>query len=1513
MSISGDAQNVNINNGNLVITSDVMKVRTPTLQFNDNSIMTTAPGLNQVTAFGNVTSNSITVGSVTATGNFIGDGSLLTGVTLNTVVNRGNVTANSITVGGLTVGANVVINDTASNVLYVNGGIQNLALQSNGIIYVGAGNVLTTNLASLSFDPVSHILHVDETGGLDARVVTPGLFPQTTVKGQPVYLQENVGGVRHMHLADNDSAGLYPAVGLALYNYAANDNGYVVTNGTLLDLNIPSTFVEGSLTSGSNGDVGKVVYLSATPGFLTITRPRLASNAVQTMGIIAQVTGNKVDILVRCLGRVEDNPNGINAQTANIWGSAIIGGGALQTSTNLYVTGNVYLAGVPNASNALTVNGNVSAGNFYGNAALLNMVTDATPGTYGNGVAIPTITVSSNGRVTSVTSTPFNQVSTGTQNQVGYYSSSNTVSGSTGLTYNPSNSTLTVGGNLNVGGDLTISGTTYSSNNVVFNDTILLVSNTSSNAATRGLLMQRPAGNVMMAYLSSEAGGAYTNTLVLGYTFGNANGPLLTPDTSNSLSVLTTGTFTATGGLYGSSLVVNGGTITGNPDSALGLITTDSTRLQLNANTSTSGQGAFGLALGYKAGSYNQGTYSVAAGFSAGLASQGDQSVAVGINCGVTNQGYRSIAIGSVAGFTSQGSNAIAIGSSTGGATQGSGSVAIGFNAGNSSQGSNAVAIGYHAGSTAGQGSNAVAVGSYAGYSNQGSGSVAIGDLAGQNGQTSNSVAIGVSAGQSAQQTSGIAIGTFAGQTAQQAFGVSIGYNAGNTSQQLYSVGIGFGSALNSQGSRSVALGISAGNTSQSSNAVAIGAIAGFSLQSSNAVAIGSYAGTTNQGISAVALGDLAGQTSQGLSAVAIGDTAGNISQGLSAVAIGDTAGKTSQNNYAVSVGVSAGSNVQGIFAVGVGAYAGSQSQNAYAISVGTNAGRTYQGSNTVAIGYNAAYNTQGTCSVAIGQSAGTFSQGVNAVAVGNYAGAAAGQGSNAVAMGSYAGYTNQGDYCVAIGDLAGQISQNVFAIAIGSNAGQVGQYNRAVAIGTNAGQLNQGLYSIALGDLAGQFGQNTFSVAIGSNAGQSGQNGRAVAIGAYSGQITQGSYGVALGYNSGSNNQGNSAVSLGYNSGVTSQGASSVAVGNQAGQTAQGIQSTAIGNVAGASNQGNYATAIGNSCGTSIQKSYATALGHNSANSNQGIYGTAVGTNAGQVSQGSYAVAIGANAGSNAQAAYAISIGYLAGDAYQSSNSIVLNATGVDMSPATTGFFVQPVRLNGTAVSNVMVYRGGGAETGNPRGEIQYTNWFLDGSGNLNLGGKGILGTGTITPNVNNTSNIGSSSLRYVTIYATNGTISTSDENLKNHVPLRYGLKEILEIDTIQYSWKEGPDQTTQYYGVKAHQISNVLPEIVYDSGPGEPLMINYSEIIPVCMNAIKELATKEFSGTGTLTDTNIQEVIVPKAAHFTSPIIHVTPIYSGTIRALNVGPWDPVTTSFTVYGRPGDFYWTLKDGAAN
>ena len=842
MSISGDAQNVNINGGNLIVTGSSNKVRTPNLQFGDGTTMTTAPSLDVVVStFGNTTSNIVSVGGLTATGNvaaagyFKGNGSLLTGIVTSSnlaqVVANGNVTTGIISIGGLTVGSNLVVNDTASNVLYVRGGIQNLALQSNGIIYVGAGNVLTTNVSSLSFDPVTHILHVDETGGLDARVVTPGLFPQTTVKGQAVYLQENVGGVRHMHLADNNAAGLYPAVGLALYNYATNDNGYVVTNGSLLDLSIPATFVEGSLASGSGGDIGKTVYLSATPGFMTITRPTLASNAVQTLGIIAHVTGNKVDILVRCLGRVEDTPNAIVAQTANIWGSVSIGDGTLKSSTNLHVTGNVYLAGVSGAANALTVNGNVSANYYAGNASLLSWTTSATPGTYGSSIAVPIITVGANGRISTVSSTTVNQVETGTLNQVAYYSASNTVSGDSGLTYNTSTDTLTVGGGLVLGGDLTVAGNTYSSNNIVFNDAVVLIANNVPANPTRGMLMQRPGGNVMAAYLSTESASAYMNTFVFGYTFGGAAGPLLTPDLSNTLNVAVLGSLTSTTGLYGNMLGANTGSFSN--------ITVSSNIIGLGPGAGAS-SAANTIAIGSNAGNSGQSQYAVAIGSSAGNATQGTQAVAIGTSAGTTSQGTSSIAIGPSAGSASQNTNSIAIGYLAGQSFQNVFSVALGYQAGQSSQDYNSVAIGYLAGQVT-QGSQSIAMGPGAGTTDQGASAVAIGQNAGRSSQGLSAIGIGGSAGSASQNSYAIALGSLSGQTSQGYAAVSIGFaaaqnsqdagaiaigqNAGRSNQNVYSVAIGYGAAQSNQGSYAIALGPLAGQTNQNSFSIALNAL----------------------------------------------------------------------------------------------------------------------------------------------------------------------------------------------------------------------------------------------------------------------------------------------------------------------------------------------------------------------------------------------------------------------------------------------------------------------------------------------------------------------------------------------------------------------------------------------------------------------------------------------------------------------------------------------------------------
>lgn len=69
MSITGNAQNVNINSGNLILTDSSKKIRTPKIEFPDGSYLTSATGLGgsggsvptleQVIDSGNTTSNTV--------------------------------------------------------------------------------------------------------------------------------------------------------------------------------------------------------------------------------------------------------------------------------------------------------------------------------------------------------------------------------------------------------------------------------------------------------------------------------------------------------------------------------------------------------------------------------------------------------------------------------------------------------------------------------------------------------------------------------------------------------------------------------------------------------------------------------------------------------------------------------------------------------------------------------------------------------------------------------------------------------------------------------------------------------------------------------------------------------------------------------------------------------------------------------------------------------------------------------------------------------------------------------------------------------------------------------------------------------------------------------------------------------------------------------------------------------------------------------------------------------------
>ena len=126
-----------------------------------------------------------------------------------------------------------------------------------------------------------------------------------------------------------------------------------------------------------------------------------------------------------------------------------------------------------------------------------------------------------------------------------------------------------------------------------------------------------------------------------------------------------------------------------------------------------------------------------------------------------------------------------------------------------------------------------------------------------------------------------------------------------------------------------------------------------------------------------------------------------------------------------------------------------------------------------------------------------------------------------------------------------------------------------------------------------------------------------------------------------------------------------------------------------------------------------------------------------------------------------------------------------------------------------------------------------------------GSASTGTIFPTVDDAFSCGKSGNRWNLVYAVNGSIQTSDETEKDSVPLTYGLSDVEQITTIKYKWKsqadlpdDDPAKNYEYYGVCARELNTLFPELVYTEQ--EPYQLNYTELIPVMINAIKELSTK-------------------------------------------------------------------------
>jgi hypothetical protein len=135
--------------------------------------------------------------------------------------------------------------------------------------------------------------------------------------------------------------------------------------------------------------------------------------------------------------------------------------------------------------------------------------------------------------------------------------------------------------------------------------------------------------------------------------------------------------------------------------------------------------------------------------------------------------------------------------------------------------------------------------------------------------------------------------------------------------------------------------------------------------------------------------------------------------------------------------------------------------------------------------------------------------------------------------------------------------------------------------------------------------------------------------------------------------------------------------------------------------------------------------------------------------------------------------------------------------------------------------------------------NLTVYGTGNIvaNLGTSGA-----ILPGTDDLHDLGSSSFRFDDVYATNGTIQTSDVRFKENITLLdYGLDTVRSLRPVSFTWKAKPERGTKL-GLIAQEVREVIPELVIGgSTPDEPLGINYAEFAPVLIAGIQELALNQ------------------------------------------------------------------------
>lgn len=327
-------------------------------------------------------------------------------------------------------------------------------------------------------------------------------------------------------------------------------------------------------------------------------------------------------------------------------------------------------------------------------------------------------------------------------------------------------------------------------------------------------------------------------------------------------------------------------------------------------------------------------------------------------------------------------------------------------------------------------------------------------------------------------------------------------------------------------------------------------------------------------------------------------------------------------------------------------------------------------------------------------------------------------------------------------------------------------------------------------------------------------------------------------------------------------RGYSAFALGR--GTRADGSSSLAAGFISHAI--GAYSTALG--FGTKARGTTSTALGY--VSEANGSYGVAMGFSA--VADGGNSISIGYQSNATKEGSAAIGYQVKATGTYSTSigrglessafASTAVGSFNVGNGTPNNWMITDPIFEVGIGLSNatranaMTILKNGRVGVGilNPLSLFHVFGEMRIGSVETIIDGGGFIleFDASLVPSMNNNRDLGTSSKRWSIVYATNGTINTSDRREKTQIQgISYGLKHVLQLNPVSFRWIAQPEEGEKL-GLIAQEVQTVIPEVVKDTQwvtneetgektevEADRMGVYYSDLIPVLVKAIQEQQT--------------------------------------------------------------------------